>query len=296
MMVGQTMAFAPNYNKAKVSGARIVRLLDRKPKIDSSPSVGLQIRNSVGSVLFDKVAFSYPTRPTAKILRSLSYGVAPGQSIALVGPSGCGKSTCIQLILRYYDPHSGTVKFDEQDVAGLNVDALRSQMAIVAQEPALFDRTIAQNIAYGDNSKHIQMDEIISAAKQANIHSFIASLPSGYETRVGEMGTQLSGGQKQRVAIARALIRRPKLILLDEATSALDTESEQVVQAALDAAAEGRTSITIAHRLSSIQNVDRIIVINQGQLYESGTHEELLQKQGLYFRLWNMQGQHNSSS
>ncbi|ODM94055.1 Multidrug resistance protein 1A [Orchesella cincta] len=296
MMVGQALAFAPNYNKAKISGARILTLLDRRPKIENSPGVGLQIRSSNGAVKTENVAFHYPTRPSAQILKSMSLQVEPGSSVALVGPSGCGKSTCIQLILRYYDPISGKVRLDNQDIAALNVDALRSQMAIVAQEPALFDRTIAENIAYGDNSRSVSMEDIISSAKMANIHTFIAGLPAGYETRVGEMGTQLSGGQKQRVAIARALVRNPKILLLDEATSALDTESEQVVQAALDQASSGRTSITIAHRLSSIQNVDKIVVINHGVVHEVGSHEELLQKKGLYHRLWNMQGSSGNTS
>ncbi|CAG7827122.1 unnamed protein product [Allacma fusca] len=290
MMVGQTLAFAPNYHKAKISGSRIMRLLDRRPAIENSPGVGLQIKNSQGKVGFEHIAFTYPTRPTAKILRDLSLAVEPGKKIAFVGPSGSGKSTCVQLILRFYDPITGTVKLDDVDVASLNVNALRSQMAIVAQEPALFDRTLRENIAYGNNAVEVSMDEIIKAARMANIHEFISKLPAGYETRVGEMGSQLSGGQKQRVAIARALVRNPKVLLLDEATSALDMESEQVVQVALDAASEGRTSITIAHRLSSIQNVDKIMVINNGKLAESGTHTELLQLHGMYHHLWNIQG------
>jgi ABC-type multidrug transport system fused ATPase/permease subunit len=269
--------------------------LDRKPLIDVSKGTGLRINNAEGAVDFDAVTFNYPTRPAAKILRGLSIEVEPGKSIALVGPSGCGKSTTIQLILRYYDPLSGRVRLDNQDVAALNVDSLRSHMAIVAQEPALFDRSIAENIAYGDNSGEVNMDRIIKAAKEANIHNFITSLPAGYETRTGEMGTQLSGGQKQRVAIARALVRSPKLLLLDEATSALDTESEAIVQEALDAASAGRTSITIAHRLSSIQNVDKILVINNGELLESGSHSELLEQKGLYYTLWTMQGQNKKN-
>jgi len=272
-----------------------MKLLDRRPAIENSPGIGLQIKSAIGSVLFDKVNFHYPTRPSAKILRELSLGIEPGKSVALVGPSGCGKSTCIQLILRFYDPISGKVKFDDNDISALNLDSLRRQMAIVAQEPALFDRTIKDNIAYGDHSRELNMDQIIDAAKMANIHTFIAGLPSGYETRVGEMGTQLSGGQKQRVAIARSLVRNPKLLLLDEATSALDTESEMVVQQALEVASSGRTSVTIAHRLSSIQNSDTILVLNNGIVSEAGTHNELLSKRGIYHRLWNMQSQNNNS-
>jgi ABC-type multidrug transport system fused ATPase/permease subunit len=289
LMLGNTLAFAPNYNKAKVAGGRILQLLNRKPVIVNSPGVGLQIKNCQGSVIFDKTEFHYPTRPQVKILKGLNLGIEPTLNIGVCGPSGSGKSTCIQLILRYYDPTLGRVLLDETDVGALNVVALRSQMAIVSQEPALFDRTMADNIAYGDNSRSVEMSEIIEAARSANIHDFIASLPAGYSTRVGDMGAQLSGGQKQRVAIARALIRNPKLLLLDEATSALDTGSEKIVQAALDNASAGRTCITIAHRLSSIQNADRILVINGGRLSESGTHTELLQKHGIYYKLWNMQ-------
>jgi len=290
------MAFAPNYNKAKVSGARILRLLDRKPLIDNSDGVGKKLDKSEGAVDFENVEFSYPTRPTAKILRCLTLAIQAGKRVAIVGPSGSGKSTCIQLILRFYHPKSGTVKLDKTDIATLNVESLRLQLAIVAQEPALFDRTLRENIAYGDNTRQVSVEEVIKAARMANIHTFISSLPTGYETRVGEMGTQLSGGQKQRVAIARALVRNPKVLLLDEATSALDMESEQVVQAALETASEGRTSITIAHRLSSIQSADCIIVINNGELAESGTHAELLQQRGIYHRLWNMQGGHSETS
>ncbi|CAG7833559.1 unnamed protein product [Allacma fusca] len=224
LMVGQTLAFAPNYNKAKVAGGRILNLLDTKPVIQSTPGTGLHTRNSEGSVIFDKVEFSYPERKATKVLKGLTLGIEPNTHVGICGPSGSGKSTCIQLMLRYYDTTSGNVIFDHRDIKTLNLDAFRSQVAIVSQEPALFDRSLADNIAYGDNTRNVTIDEIMDAARAANIHSFITSLPSGYLTRVGDMGAQLSGGQKQRVAIARALVRKPKLLLLDEATSALDAE------------------------------------------------------------------------
>merc|ERR1712029_640543 len=188
-----------------------------------------------------------------------------------------------------YDLKNGELTLDELNIEGLNVPHTRSQIGIVSQEPTLFDRTIAENIMYGDNERSVSMDEVVEAAKMANIHSFIASLPQGYDTRVGEKGTQLSGGQKQRVAIARALVRNPTVLLLDEATSALDTESEKVVQEALDKAQEGRTCITIAHRLSTVQNMDKIFVISHGRVTESGTHAQLLAHRGLYAKLWAKQ-------
>jgi ATP-binding cassette subfamily B (MDR/TAP) protein 1 len=174
---------------------------------------------------------------------------------------------------------------DGHDISDLHIQWLRSQIGIVSQEPMLFDCSIAENIAYGDNSREVPMDEVIDAAKMANIHNFISSLPKGYETNVGDKGAQLSGGQKQRVAIARALVRNPKILLLDEATSALDTESEKVVQEALDRAQQGRTSLVIAHRLSTIQNAHCIVVIHNGKVAEQGTHSELMTKRGHYYKL-----------
>ena len=209
--------------------------------------------------------------------------------MALVGPSGCGKSTVIQLIQRFYDLNSGMITLENHDIQALNVPWVRSKLSIVSQEPVLFNRTLADNISYGDNSKEVTMEDIIAAARKANIHQFISNLPQGYETLVGEKGTQLSGGKKQRIAIARALIRNPPVLLLDEATSALDTESEKSVQNALDSAQEGRTSITIAHRLSTVKNCDVICVVSQGKIVESGRHEELLQKKKVYYKLWTTQ-------
>lgn len=290
MMVGQATAFAPNYNKALLAAARVFKLLDRKPKIDANDATGLRINDIQGNITFSQAGFHYPTRKEVRVLRELNLAVQAGQTIALVGPSGCGKSTCIQLLQRFYDLHKGVLTVEGQNIQSLNVPQLRSRMGIVSQEPVLFDRTLAENIAYGDNSRTASMDEVVDAARQANIHSFISSLPLKYDTLVGEKGTQLSGGQKQRVAIARALIRNPAVLLLDEATSALDTESEKVVQEALDKAQKGRTSITIAHRLSTIQNVNRIFVISKGRVAEAGTHNELLaRKEGLYAKLWGSQ-------
>merc|ERR1719481_161428 len=289
IMVGQATAFAPNYQRAMIASARIFAMLDRKPLIDSSAGSGLRLNKVDGEAEFKDAVFSYPTRKTVKVLKSLDLGIKQGQSVALVGQSGCGKSTVIQLIQRFYDLNSGMITLENHDIQALNVPWVRSKLSIVSQEPILFNRSLAENIAYGDNSKDISMEEIIAAARKANIHQFISNLPQGYETFVGEKGTQLSGGQKQRIAIARALIRNPPILLLDEATSALDTESEKQVQSALDSAQEGRTSITIAHRLSTVKNCDIIFVVNQGRVAECGTHDQLLQKKRTYYKLWTTQ-------
>ncbi|XP_041365768.1 ATP-dependent translocase ABCB1-like isoform X2 [Gigantopelta aegis] len=285
MAIGQASAFAPDAAKAGVSAQKICMLLDKVPAIDSESTEGRKPTNFSSRIRFSKVTFRYPTRPDDMVLQGLSLSVEPGQTLALVGTSGCGKSTTVQLIERFYEVESGSVNLDSHNIKDLNLSWFRSQIGIVSQEPILFDRSIAENIAYGDNSRVVSMQEIIEAARGANIHSFIASLPDGYETNVGEKGTQLSGGQKQRVAIARALVRNPKILLLDEATSALDTESEKVVQEALDKAQEGRTSIVIAHRLSTIQNADKIVVIKHGQLAEEGSHSSLMAQRGFYYKL-----------
>ncbi|PRD36013.1 UNVERIFIED_CONTAM: Abcb1b [Trichonephila clavipes] len=229
MMIGQTVAFAPDYQKAKISAVRIFRLLDLKPKIDTFSNEGKKLHNVKGYINFQKVHFNYPSRPKVKILRGLSLDIEPGKTVALVGSSGCGKSTCVQLIERFYDTQHGSVFVDDENVREMNVANLRSHIGVVSQEPVLFSYSIAENIAYGDNSKPMDMNKVIEAARQANIHNFITTLPQGYDTPVGDKGTQLSGGQKQRVAIARALLRDPKILLLDEATSALDAESEKVI-------------------------------------------------------------------
>lgn len=229
------------------------------------------------------VTFAYPTRPDIKVMEDFSLDIEVGKTYALVGPSGCGKSTIIQLILRFYDPLSGEVLVGGRDIQELNTRWLRQHIGVVSQEPVLFDTTIAENIKYGKEGA--TDEEMKAAAISANAHDFVSKLPDGYNTLVGEAGTQLSGGQKQRIAIARALIQDPNILLLDEATSALDTESESVVQQALDSAREGRTTIIVAHRLSTIQNAHVIASISNGRIVEKGTHLELMDKEGLYFEL-----------
>uniref|UniRef100_A0A8C5JJC0 ATP binding cassette subfamily B member 4 n=1 Tax=Junco hyemalis TaxID=40217 RepID=A0A8C5JJC0_JUNHY len=289
MALGQTSSFAPDYAKAKISAAHLFQLFERVPSIDSYSEEGDKPETFEGNITIKDVAFNYPNRPEVKILQGLNLKVEKGQTLALVGSSGCGKSTVVQLLERFYDPLDGEMLFDGKTAKALNIKWLRAQIGIVSQEPILFDFTIAENIAYGDNSRQVTFEEIVSAAKQANIHSFIDSLPDKYNTRVGDKGTQLSGGQKQRIAIARALVRRPQILLLDEATSALDTESEKIVQEALDKAREGRTCIVIAHRLSTIQNADKIAVIQNGRVIEQGTHQQLLAEKGAYYSLVNVQ-------
>nr|XP_003733647.2 phosphatidylcholine translocator ABCB4 isoform X1 [Callithrix jacchus]XP_054093794.1 phosphatidylcholine translocator ABCB4 isoform X1 [Callithrix jacchus] len=287
--LGHASSFAPDYAKAKLSAAHLFMLFERQPLIDSYSEEGLKPDKFEGNVTFSEVMFNYPTRQNVPVLQGLSLEVKKGQTLALVGSSGCGKSTVVQLLERFYDPSAGTVRLDGQEAKKLNVQWLRAQLGIVSQEPILFDCSIAENIAYGDNSRVVSQDEIVSAAKAANIHHFVETLPHKYKTKVGDKGTQLSGGQKQRIAIARALIRQPQILLLDEATSALDTESEKVVQEALDKAREGRTCIVIAHRLSTIQNADLIVVFQNGRVKEQGTHQQLLAQKGIYFSMVSVQ-------
>ncbi|XP_032547318.1 ATP-dependent translocase ABCB1-like isoform X1 [Chiroxiphia lanceolata] len=289
MALGQTSSFAPDYAKAKISAAHLFQLFERVPSIDSYSEEGEKPETFEGNITIKDVAFNYPNRPEVKILQGLNLKVEKGQTLALVGSSGCGKSTVVQLLERFYDPLDGEMLFDGKGAKALNIKWLRAQIGIVSQEPILFDCTIAENIAYGDNSRQVPFEEIVNAAKEANIHTFIDSLPDKYNTRVGDKGTQLSGGQKQRVAIARALVRQPQILLLDEATSALDTESEKIVQEALDKAREGRTCIVIAHRLSTVQNADKIAVIQNGKVVEQGTHQQLLAEKGIYYSLVNIQ-------
>uniref|UniRef100_A0A8C2XTU1 ATP binding cassette subfamily B member 1 n=1 Tax=Cyclopterus lumpus TaxID=8103 RepID=A0A8C2XTU1_CYCLU len=292
MALGEANSFAPNYAKAKLSASHLMMLLHKKSAIDNLSQEGESPDKFEGNVHFDGVFFNYPSRPDVPILQGLNLKVTKGETLALVGSSGCGKSTTIQLLERFYDPREGRVLVDNINAKKLNIQWLRSQIGIVSQEPVLFDCTLSENIAYGDNSRTATMAEIQEAAKAANIHNFIDSLPKKYDTQAGDKGTQLSGGQKQRIAIARAILRNPKVLLLDEATSALDTESEKVVQEALDEASKGRTCIIVAHRLSTIQNADRIAVFSGGGVIELGTHQQLLAQKGVYHMLVNKQMGH----
>ncbi|CAF1034728.1 unnamed protein product [Adineta steineri] len=286
---GRVLTSLPDYGKAIEAARNIFELLNRKQEIDNQSKDGEEIANFTGEIEFDGVYFAYPNRVKSIILRNFKLNIKSGQKIALVGTSGCGKSTTIQLLQRFYDANFGRIVrilIDSKDIRDLNLQWYRSQIGIVSQEPTLFDMSIRENISYGDNNREdIPLDEIIQVAKTANIHDFIQSLPRGYETNCGTKGTQLSGGQKQRIAIARALLRNPKILLLDEATSALDSESEKIVQEALDNAIQNRTSITIAHRLSTIQNADLICVLHRGKIVESGTHEQLIALNGRYWQM-----------
>ncbi|KAH8803203.1 P-loop containing nucleoside triphosphate hydrolase protein [Xylogone sp. PMI_703] len=286
---GTIFSFAPDMGKAKEAANELKNLFDRKPKIDTWSSDGTPVTSMEGTVEFRDVHFRYPTRPEQPVLRGLNLHVKPGQYIALVGASGCGKSTTIALLERFYDPLSGGIFVDGKEISSLNVNDYRSFIALVSQEPTLYQGSIRENILLGADREDVSDQDIEFACREANIYDFIMSLPEGFNTVVGSKGSLLSGGQKQRIAIARALLRDPKILLLDEATSALDSESEHVVQAALDKAAKGRTTIAVAHRLSTIQKADIIYVFDQGVVVESGDHEVLMRKGGRYSELVNLQ-------
>ncbi|GLU01998.1 hypothetical protein SLE2022_192710 [Rubroshorea leprosula] len=275
-------------SEACSAGERIMEVLKRVPKIDSENMQGEILENVSGKVEFRNVEFAYPSRPESIILKDFCFKIPAGKTVALVGGSGSGKSTVIALLQRFYDPLGGEILLDGIPIDKLQLKWLRSQMGLVSQEPALFATTIMENILFG--KEDASMEEIVEAAKAANAHTFISQLPHGYDTQVGERGVQMSGGQKQRIAIARAIIKAPRILLLDEATSALDSESERVVQEALDKAAIGRTTIIIAHRLSTIRNADVIAVVQNGQVMETGSHDELIENEnGLYTSLVQLQ-------
>ena len=273
-----------NIQKALAAAQRVFDVLDLPETIKDAENAKL-LPPAKGQVSFKNVSFSY--NPGEQVISNISFDVNPGQMIAFVGPSGAGKSTVASLLPRFYDVDKGSITIDGEDLRGVTLDSLREQVGIVPQETVLFNGTVYDNILYGrlDATK----EEVEAAAKAANAHNFIMELPQGYETRLGDRGMNISGGQRQRISIARAILKNPQILILDEATSALDTESERVVQEALDRLMVGRTSFVIAHRLSTIKNADRIMVLEKGQLVEQGTHEELMEMNGLYAHLYQIQ-------
>ncbi|XP_009778876.1 ABC transporter B family member 21-like [Nicotiana sylvestris] len=283
--ISQSSSLAPDSSKAKDAAASIFAILDRKSKIDPSDDSGMTLDTVKGDIELQHISFKYPTRPDVQIFRDLCLTIRSGKTVALVGESGCGKSTVVSLLQRFYDPDSGQVTLDGIEIQKFQVKWLRQQMGLVSQEPVLFNDTIRANIAYGKEGNATEA-EIIAAAELANAHKFISGLQQGYDTTVGERGTQLSGGQKQRVAIARAIVKNPKILLLDEATSALDAESERLVQDALDRVMVNRTTVVVAHRLSTIKGADVIAVVKNGVIVEKGKHETLINiKDGFYASL-----------
>ena len=278
------------------AASKIYATIDRTSPLDSSSNGGETLKLVDGTVELRHIKHIYPSRPEVVVMEDVNLVVPAGKTTALVGASGSGKSTIVGLVERFYDPVGGQVLLDGHDISTLNLRWLRQQVALVQQEPVLFSQTITENIRNGlvgskfeHESEEDQMQRIVRAAKMANAHDFVSSLPEGYNTNVGERGFLLSGGQKQRIAIARAIVSDPKILLLDEATSALDTKSEGVVQAALDEAAKGRTTIVIAHRLSTIRGADNIVVMQEGRIVEQGTHDELLERKSAYFNLVSAQ-------
>ena len=276
--------------KAMAAADRVFDVMDMDEKIKDAPDAK-ELPAIEGRVIFDNVTFSYKEGQAA--LSNVSIQAEPGQMIALVGPSGSGKSTIANLIPRFYDIDSGSISIDGYDIREVTTNSLREQIGLVPQETMLFSTTVMENIRYG--RLDATDEEIIAASKAANADEFIRELPEGYETKIGERGLNLSGGQRQRLAIARAILKNPRVLILDEATSALDTESEKIVQDALDKLMAGRTSFVIAHRLSTIFNANQIYVVENGHVVEHGTHEELLNQNGLYSNLYNIQFRNNNA-
>ncbi len=285
-----------SFPKALVAAERVFALIDEKSEVVEAANP-VELKNVVGKVEFENVTFGYT--PENIVLQGINLVVNPGEVIALVGPSGAGKTTMINLVARFYDPVNGNIKIDGYNLRDIKMSCLRQAMGIVPQETVLFRGTIAENIAYG--KMDATMEEIVVAAKASNAHEFIEKMPEGYQTKVGSRGTTLSGGQRQRIAIARALLRDPRLLILDEATSALDTQSEILVQDALQKLMKNRTCFVIAHRLSTIRSANRIVVMQGGKIVEMGTHDELLTLDGLYAMLYktqfrNQEGDSNTNS
>jgi subfamily B ATP-binding cassette protein MsbA len=287
MVTGPIGSFTTLYaqiREAMGAAQRMFELLDAAPE-PFEVADALQPERLRGQVRFADVGFSYDD--SQQVLEDVSLDVQPGEVLAIVGPSGVGKTTLVNLIPRFYDPTAGRIEIDGTDTRRFDLRKLREQIGLVPQETFLFGGTIRENIAYGRPGA--REDEIITAAKAANAHEFIVGFPGGYETLAGEKGVKLSMGQRQRITIARVLLKDPRILILDEATSSLDSESEWLVQEALDHLMNGRTTFVIAHRLSTIQRADRIIVLKDGRIVEQGRHTELLAQDGLYHHLWSLQ-------
>lgn len=284
VIVSVSFAFLANvwdeFMQALGAADRVFEIIDHKPHVLNTSNPVKLPSHTTGTVCFQNVCFSYPSRPQNQALHNISFKIPEGSSLALVGPSGAGKSTIASLIPRFYDPDSGVIRYCDIDLRKLDLEELRTEISVVQQNPQVFSLSIGDNIHYGrlDASE----EEIIEAAKAANIHDFIMNLPKGYDTPVGDRGVQLSGGEKQRVAVARAILKNPKFLILDEATSALDSENEYLVQQALERLMVKRSTLIIAHRLSTVQNADKVLVIKEGQISQSGSHSTLLKEDGLY--------------
>ncbi len=279
-----------SYKEGTAAAERVFGLLDTEATIVNSPDAVI-LTDFVNNIEFKDASFKY--EKSEYILKNINLNIEKGKIIAIVGPSGAGKSTLVDLIPRFYDLTSGNLFIDGNDIRKVNIESLRKLMGIVTQETILFNDTIRHNIAYGEND--IPMEQIIEASKAANAHRFIETIESGYDTIIGDRGVKLSGGERQRLSIARAILKNPPVLILDEATSSLDTESEILVQQAIERLMHGRTSIVIAHRLSTIQNADMIVVLEKGIIAETGTHSQLINTSGLYKKLYNLQFRHQES-
>jgi len=284
--VGGMAEIYSQFQQARGATRRVFELLDIVPDIadraDAAPLDRVE-----GLVEMDSISFAYPGREEDPVLKDVTLQARPGEVVALVGPSGAGKTTLVNLVPRFYDVTSGEIRIDGRDIRSLRLADLRSRVGIVPQETLLFSGTVGDNIAYG--KLDAREEEIEQAARAANAHDFIMELPEGYKTVVGERGVKLSGGQRQRIAIARALLKDPAILILDEATSSLDSESERLVQSALERLMQGRTTFVIAHRLSTVRRADRIAVVDAGKIIAEGRHEELIERDGLYKHLYELQ-------
>jgi subfamily B ATP-binding cassette protein MsbA len=272
------------FQEAIAAGERFFEILDETTEVTDAPDA-MDLPAIEGKMVFEDVAFRYGTGD--KVLHDIAFEMAQGEMVALVGPSGAGKTSIANLICRFYDPNQGKITIDGHDLRRIKLNALRQQVAVVLQDSFLFNNNVVENLLYG--KPDATREEVIQAAKAANAHEFIMQLPGGYDTEIGERGVKLSGGQKQRLALARAILADPRILILDEATSSVDAEAEFLIQQALERVLEGRTSLVIAHRLSTVRNADKIIVLDQGRIVETGKHDDLLQRDGLYSQLYRRQ-------